>query len=323
MEGFLQLQIPFIEAFQHAHWLALPMQLLTFLGSAEFFFLVLPVLYWCVDAALGIRVAFILLISTGLSGIAKNAFHGPRPYWLSTRVKAMASDPAFGLPSAHAQNAVGIWGIMAMDRPGRWTWPAAVFLILGIGVSRIYAGVHFVSDVVVGWLFGMVILWAVTALWPRIAGWLRGLTFGRQILVSFAVPAIMIVIGALIVYGLRNYEVPQPWIVNAAEAGVPLVPPVSMDYMVTSGGVLLGFSLGLAVINRAGGFAPAGPLGKRILALVVGIVGVLIFYIGLRVILPSGDSLLAMSLGFLRYSITGFWIAAGAPYVFRQLKLLE
>ena len=64
-------------------WLDAPMVFFSFLGTENFFLLALPLIYWCIDASLGIRVGFILLTSVYLNGIFKLWFAGPRPYWVS------------------------------------------------------------------------------------------------------------------------------------------------------------------------------------------------------------------------------------------------
>ena len=51
------------------------------------------------------------------------------------------------------------------DPPGRrWVWLPAALLILLIGFSRIYLGVHYASDVLAGFCIGVPWLWACLAL---------------------------------------------------------------------------------------------------------------------------------------------------------------
>jgi membrane-associated phospholipid phosphatase len=59
----------------------------TFLGSIEFFLLLLPAVYWCYDRRLVMRLALILIFSQGLNEILKVAFHSPRPYWVSPQYR--------------------------------------------------------------------------------------------------------------------------------------------------------------------------------------------------------------------------------------------
>src|SRR6188472_314285 len=110
METIFQSGIALIVAFQSlGDWLTLPMRFFTFLGSQEFLLLILPVVYWSINASMGARIGVLLLITGGLNDLLKLAFHGPRPYWLSTQIKALTFEPTFGAPSGHSQISVGIW----------------------------------------------------------------------------------------------------------------------------------------------------------------------------------------------------------------------
>ena len=78
-------------------WLIAPMKFFSYLGNEEFFLLVLPLLYWSVDSALGLRVAFILVTSNLFNHVGKLLFAGPRPYWVSSDVRALWSEISFGI----------------------------------------------------------------------------------------------------------------------------------------------------------------------------------------------------------------------------------
>ena len=56
MQIILDFSIRFIAGLQGlGSWLTLPMEFFSFLGTEEFYLLVLPVIYWCVDSNLGMR----------------------------------------------------------------------------------------------------------------------------------------------------------------------------------------------------------------------------------------------------------------------------
>jgi membrane-associated phospholipid phosphatase len=315
--------IRLVVLFQTATWLEAPMRFFTFLGTKDFFILVMPVVYWCIDAGLGIRIASILLLGTGMNELAKMALQGPRPYWISTQVKALSAEAQFGIPSGHAQTAAGVWGMLAASIHHGRVRIVSVTLILLIGLSRIYLGVHFPHDVLVGWLLGGLTLWAFLVLWEPIAAWIKQRTLAQQLLLSLLLPAVLVLGAGMLVYWLRGYALPDEWMLNAARAGEPLPAPISMQTTLTSAGTLCGISIGLALITRRGGFNPSGPVWKRAVCLVVGMIGVLVLYLGLKVILPEGESLLDSSLRFARYAVLGMWVSAGAPWVFGVLGLVD
>ena len=78
---------------------------------------------------------------------------------------------SFAFPSGHAANATMVWLCLALLLPrtpgGRAlaVW-AAVWLAIAVGTSRVMLGVHWPSDVIGGWAFGL--FW--TLLWLRLCG---------------------------------------------------------------------------------------------------------------------------------------------------------
>jgi undecaprenyl-diphosphatase len=82
---------------------------------------------------------------------------------------AFAHEPTYSFPSGHSVLAVAVYGTLIhlgmRHLPRLWQRLAVVLvaggLILGIGVSRIYLGVHYPSDVAAGYYVGAVWLGAV------------------------------------------------------------------------------------------------------------------------------------------------------------------
>ena len=84
--------------------------------------------------------------------------------------------PSF--PSGHVMASVALWGLVPLvvalytRRPRVWwttLWASAVLIVL-IGASRTYLGVHWFSDVVGGFLVGCFFLLAV----ERVLAWRHG-----------------------------------------------------------------------------------------------------------------------------------------------------
>ena len=302
-------------------WLESPMRFLSFLGDENFFFMVLPLLYWSVDAGLGLRVAFILITSNFLNSFVKLVFALPRPYWISTQVNPLSAETTFGIPSGHAQNAVALWGIMASAVRRPWVWVAALSLAFLIGLSRVYLGLHFAGDVMVGWLVGGLLLFAFIALWNPISVWVKKQTLAQQILIAFIASLIMIGLGAWQVTRLDGYVLSQEWIDNALRSG-EAPNPVSMENFITSAGTLFGLATGLAWIASRGGYQADGPLLSRILRYVIGLIGILILWRGLGAIFPRDENLISYLLRYFRYTLVGLWISAAAPWLFFHFKLV-
>ena len=324
MDFLIQNGVNLIVAIQSlGGWLEAPMKLFSFLGTQDFFFLVLPLIYWSIDARLGLRVAFTLIFSVTLNYYVKLWFAGPRPYWVSADVKALSSESTFGIPSGHAQNAVGVWGIIAAGNGKRSVWIIAMTLAFFIGVSRLYLGMHFVHDVAAGWLIGAVLLWALLRYWDSASAWMKTKTMSQQIALAFAVSLIMLALGYASVGRLDGYVFPEAYRDNALRSSDVLPDPVSIEDIFTSAGTFFGLAFGAAWIMSKGGYQAQGPAGKRVLRFFVGLVGVLILWRGLGAVLPRGEELIPLLLRYVRYMLVGFWISAGAPWLFFRIKLAD
>ena len=301
-------------------WLKTSMEIFSFFGTENFFLLLLPALYWCMEAGIGLRVGIILLLSTSVNDALKMTFHGPRPYWYSTDVIGYANETSFGVPSGHAQIAVGVWGMLAACLRKWWGWLIAILIILLIGISRLYLGVHFPHDVFLGWLIGALLLWLVLRFWKPVTGWLKKMSLGQQILVSFLSSLVLILLSLIPVLWLKftNWQPPQEWAEYAKDA-------ISLSGAFTTAGTLFGLLAGLAWFNHQGGFDVNGPLWMRILRYVLGVAGVLVFYLGLKVLfglfVTDAEAVAPYVLRYIRYTLVGAWVSAGAPWIFVKLKL--
>jgi membrane-associated phospholipid phosphatase len=76
-------------------------------------------------------------------------------------------------PSGHTANAVVTWGILAYlastPRARRWLSALSAVTSLGVGLTTVYLGTHWLSDVLLGWAAGLLILLALPWSEPLIA----------------------------------------------------------------------------------------------------------------------------------------------------------
>ena len=322
METLTQNGINWIIAVQAlGAWLQAPMEIFSFLGTENFFLLILPLIYWSIDAKVGMQIGFILITSNYLNGVLKLLFAGPRPYWVSDRVIPFAAESTFGIPSGHAQNAVSVWGMIAASYRKSWAWILAIALMFFIGFSRWYLGVHFPHDVIVGWLIGAILLWMFVRFWNPIDDWLRQKTLREQVLLAFIVSMLFIVLGVFSASRLDGYTFPEEWRANALRASDELPAPVSMEGAFTLAGIFFGYAAGAAWIVSRGGYQADGSLQQRATRFVVGLIGMLILWRGLGLVFPDNADAVSFTLRYLRYSFVGFWVSGGAPWLFFRFKL--
>ena len=169
MDIIWQFQVAINLFFQSlGNWLLVPMKAISFLGQEEFFLVVMPAIYWCIDAGLGLRLGVMLVVTSGLNDWLKMVFQAPGRIGLTGVCQHLQLEPTFGMPSGHSQNAMAMWGLGARVRRYRWLgWLAGVVVFL-TGISRIYLGVHFVDQVLVGWLVGAILIWLFVRLEPHV-----------------------------------------------------------------------------------------------------------------------------------------------------------
>ena len=77
--------------------------------------------------------------------------------------ESIAPETSFSFPSGHAMGSMTLAVVVALLAwPTRWRWiaiGAMAFFVAMVGLSRIYLGVHYPSDILAGWLAASV--WAV------------------------------------------------------------------------------------------------------------------------------------------------------------------
>jgi len=306
-------------------WLAPVMHFFTFLGNEEFYLFVMPVFLWVIDYRLGFKLGVMLLVTSGINDLVKMIFRLPRPYWVDPRAGKVAAAPAggYGLPSGHSQTSLSIFGLLATEFKKRWLTIVVVFVVFMVGLSRIYLGEHFYTDVLGGWALGGIVLFSFVKLAPAVSTWFNQRSFGARVGAVFAYSLVMILIAAVIVAIPQGYQLPQEWVDNARLA-YPETPlePLTLSSQITSAATLFGLALGYFWLEGQGGFnANSGSWWQRALRFLIGLVGVALFWMGLGEVFPDGEYLLSWVLRYFRYGLVGFWIAGLSPWIFVKLKL--
>jgi membrane-associated phospholipid phosphatase len=325
MDTMYTLGLQIILWFQHlGQWLSPIMKFFTFLGSEQFYLLVAPAIIWCIDAALGLRLGLFLMISGMINTALKVAFHMPRPYWFSNEVKVLGgAENSFGAPSGHAQNAVVVWGTLADYFKTRAAWIIAIIIMIMIGLSRIYLAVHFPLDVLLGWIFGAILLWLLLRLEKPVVSWIKHFPFGMQLFLIFLFSLGLILIVLLAQLTLGSWSLSVEWVTNAhlAFSKEPDINPLSYHNFLSSTGAFFGLAAGFIWITRLGGFTTRDAWYKLVLRYILGLIGVLILYLGLGKLFPETETFIAYALRYIRYALIGFWIAGFGPWLFIKLHL--
>jgi undecaprenyl-diphosphatase len=146
------------------------MRALSTIGSAPVYIVVFTlVTAWLVWRRLPRLAAFVAVTVIGsslLNAIVKTAVDRARP----VLPDPVAHANGMSFPSGHAQSAMVAFSVLLLvflpALRGAWRWVAvtvAVLMVAGIGFSRVALGVHFVSDVLAGYVLGAAWVAAMTA----------------------------------------------------------------------------------------------------------------------------------------------------------------
>ncbi|MFE3325952.1 phosphatase PAP2 family protein [Streptomyces sp. NPDC059176] len=130
-------------------------------------------LLWHGARLLALWVAAASALGTALQQALKSLVGRARPHWPDPVDSAHYA----AFPSGHAMSAAVTCGLLlwllARAGPGPRVWWAAVVLaavsVLGVGFTRIYLGVHWLTDVLAGWLLGACVVALAVLSYERVA----------------------------------------------------------------------------------------------------------------------------------------------------------
>lgn len=303
-------------------WLTPVMRFFTWLGYPQAYMIIIAIIYWSFDRKLGLRLAVFLPLTASLNSILKQAFHAPRPYWMDPDIKAIQVSGGFGMPSGHAQASI-VWLYAANILKNKWIWFVAIIVAFLVGLSRVYLGVHFSSQVLSGWLIGIGVLILFSYFEKKIITWFLHRKFFIQLLWIGGITIFMLILGGVFVYLLKDWVMPVEWISNAADdlAGrnESIRSPVGMDAVAGNAGGFLGVALGGLLSYRKGGFEIRGPVWKRLLRSVAGLLSLLGLYGMLIWIAPDETrDMVYATWRFFGFFLIAFFTIFLLPLLFRR-----
>jgi undecaprenyl-diphosphatase len=108
---------------------------------------------------LAVAICAVALSDQGATFL-KDIFQRTRPCHVIADVHLLSGcTSTFSLPSGHASNMFALVGAAWAAR-ARWRWPVLI-LAIGVACSRVYLGVHYPGDVILGAAWGAAIGWTL------------------------------------------------------------------------------------------------------------------------------------------------------------------
>jgi len=258
---------------------------ITFMGDEEFYLLMLPAVYWCLNRAVAVRLGYVFLFSTAINIGLKDLFTLARPD--PSQVRRVIDASGYGFPSGHAQGTTTVWFYLATEVRKKAFWAIAIAVAILVGFSRLYLGVHYPGDVLGGWFFGLVLVLLYAWLSARYQSKLAKLPLWSKAAIVVLVP-----LGLLAIHAVPD--------------------------TVSALSVMLGFGLGSVLEREWVRFRVDGPWWMRIVRFLLGAVGLLGIYFGLKMVFPEGSLFRG-----LRYMLVGTWVTLLGPCLFVVTRLAE
>lgn len=265
------------------------------------------ILYWCINKKAGQRTLFALCGSLNINAGVKNFVKMPRPIGAegleSLRVETATG---YSFPSGHTQTATTFWTSMMYLFRKAWIYIVGILMILGAGISRLYLGVHWPMDVIVGWVFGI----ALSILFIKLFDYIDDSK------------NYYILVGLILIFGICTYF-------------------IGGEDLYKMFGLYTGFALGYMVEDTYINFSTENEsrrknifaktpsrnegLGKKILRFIVGIISLLAVYLLLNymedtLIVGKTEEIINI-IKYLKYTFVVFWGMAGAPALFKLFRL--
>ena len=160
---------------------------ITILGEETLIILLVVALWFAVDSRLARKVFFVTICSTGLNGVVKNIAQVPRPFDKGITPVRQETATGFSFPSGHTQNFSTWTTLFAIKLKKNWLSILVGVLIALVAFSRLYLGVHYPSDVIVGLSLGIGMAFLGNYLFERVKDEKKLYLFVLAIFVPFVI----------------------------------------------------------------------------------------------------------------------------------------
>ena len=274
--------------------------------------LICAICYWCIDFRGGVYLFSLETFNAFLAHLFKMIACVYRPWILDNRMQpsklAVPFAKGYSFPSGHsAMSSSVVGGIAFLTRKNKLLCALMILLVLLVGFSRLWLGVHTPQDVVCGLSIGLVLIFAVN----YIINWAEK-DKNRYLYLLVGID-IIVALFLIYIYCFNTYRIDYV-------SGKILVDPEKLKYVTT---VIYGYALGLingCFICRR--FFPFNPkevsVKNRVLRGIIGAVGLFLIlkYVLERIIMNAVNLECAIPLMFL----SGLAVTLIYPIIFSKLK---
>jgi membrane-associated phospholipid phosphatase len=286
----------------------------SFFGSAAFYILLTSFLFVAWDKRQAIRLSVLILLTILTNDALKIFIKNPRPFieqgtyrqkWAVSPRDATVLATEYSTPSGHAMGSSAFYSYVFTLVKNRFVRVILVVAVVLIGASRPYLGVHYVEDVLLGWLVGLILACGAIRYIAQLAEIWERVPYGLQIVIALAA-SFAVWLLALALDGRINDQVRE----LTAYSGLLT-------------GIVVGFPLELRITN----FDPRsrGALAKILrYAISLGVMAFVLFALKLAWRpFAASETAFGCALEYVRYVAAESAAIFAAPFIFCKLKLAD
>jgi hypothetical protein len=255
----------------------------------------------------------VVLLTMAFNDLLKILIKNPRPFvadgtykqkWAVSPSEAKTLVLEYSTPSGHAMGSGAFYSYLIAFTRNRFVRLGLVLLIVLIGVSRPYLGVHYVEDVLLGWAIGLLFGFVASRYTGTLAQLWSKVPHGLQIAITVAGSAAI----WLLIFVLNGWQIDNQ------------VRELTGNFGWLTG-IVIACPLELRVVNfdpRSG--SPATKLLRYILSIAIMLAVVLVFNAAFAPF-AGNASIIGSALDYLRLAAASFAGMFFAPFIFCKLKL--
>ena len=265
-------------------------------GEQTFVIAVMLYILWNIDKNKGFTICSTLLFSVMTMGLLKAIVRAPRPFQVlqSINGKRLATATGYSFPSGHTTTSSSFYSALAFAFRKRGLSILCAIMIVLVGTSRLYLGVHWPIDVFGGLVLGIgITLIAYTKLSSLYEN------KGKRYTFSIIVGSITLVAGLALAILLNAHSVDEVAFTDLMKA------------LALAGGGYLGFAFEAKKVN----YTVEASIQKKLLRYLLGMVGV-VSIMALKGLIP--ESLYSIG-SFARYALLGFWATGLFPFIGKRV----
>ena len=273
---------------------------ITKLGEELIAILILCAIFWCIDKKLAYGIGISYFLSGLLVQGLKITFRIDRPWVQDKSFKpvdsAIETATGYSFPSGHTQSSSALFGTLGFSLKKNYQRILCFLVVLLVGFSRMYLGVHTLLDVGVSMVISLIMSYIMVNYYGKKEN-------QKQIVVPLilCLIAVTTAVYALVLFSLNT---------------------ISNDYVIDclkAAGAGIGFASGMYIEKRFIVFSTkCRNIFQQIIKYILGIVGVLAVKEGLKLIIGTGPVV-----DTCRYILIGLFITAIYPYVIKKVFELK